>query len=61
VPEEPKPKKKVGRPKKALKTYLGKNQLQKLLDNPKLTIEDMAIKLRASEETVRKYIHKHGL
>ena len=53
----------TGKPKKEKKpkNYLGKNQLVKLLENPKLNIEDIAKRLKCSEELVRKYIQKYEL
>jgi DNA-binding Lrp family transcriptional regulator len=52
-----------GTPKKpkAPKNYLGRVQLQKLLENPKLSIEDIAKRLKCSAELVRKYVEKYGL
>ena len=50
-----------GRPRKQKKFHLTKKQLEPLLENEKLTIEDIARRLNATEETVRKYIFKYGL
>ena len=52
---------KGGRPKKKPKVYLGKRQLEKILNETDWTIDQIAKKLRATPETVRKYIEKYGL
>ena len=52
--------KKGGRPKKPPKQFLGKNQLQILLEKD-LTITEIATKLRSEPHIVRRYITKYGL
>ena len=47
--------------KKKPKVYLGKRQLEKILNETDWTIDQIAKKLRATPETVRKYIEKYGL
>jgi hypothetical protein len=49
-----------GRPQKKPKQFLGKNQLQILLQKD-LTIEEIALKLRSEPHIVRRYITKYGL
>ena len=51
---------KGGRHKKPPKQFLGKNQLQILLQKD-LTIEEIALKLRTETHIVRRYITKYGL
>jgi hypothetical protein len=41
--------------------YVGKNQLKALLANPKLTVEDIAKRLKTTPEIVRRYIQRYGL
>ena len=50
----------AGRPKKAPKYYVGKNQLAKLLKED-ITVEEIAIKLRVKPDIVRRCIFKYGL
>ena len=47
--------------KKKPKVYLGKRQLEKILNETDWTIHQIAKKLRATPETVRKYIEKYEL
>ncbi len=49
-----------GRKKKKPKQFLGKNQLQTLLEKD-LTIEEISKKLRTEPHIVRRYITKYGL
>ena len=41
--------------------FIGKIQLKALLAKPKLTIEDIAKKLRTTPEIVRRFIERYGL
>ena len=50
----------LGRPKKKLKTYVGKNQLKKLMKKD-LTLAEIGEKLRVAPEIVRRYVFKYGL
>jgi len=50
----------LGRPKKKLKTYVGKNQLKKLMEKD-LTLAEIGEKLNAAPEIVRRYVFKYGL
>jgi len=58
-------KKKAGRKrtrrKNKNKKYVGKKQLAALLANERLTIYDIAKKLKTEPDIVRKYIHKYNL
>jgi len=51
---------KPGRPKKKPKQYLGKKQLEELLQTD-LTIDEIAEKLRSAPDIVRRYIYKYKL
>lgn len=50
-----------GRPKKKPKYYIGKRQLEKLLNDTDLTIYEIAKKLRTTPDIVRRSIFKYGL
>jgi len=52
--------KRLGPPKKKLKTFLGKKQLSVLLAKD-YDIDKIAQKLRADPDIVRRYIHKYEL
>ena len=52
---------KGGRPKKKPKIYLGKRQLEKILNETDWSIEEIARKQRSKPDTVRRYIQKYGL
>ena len=41
--------------------FVGKIQLKALLAKPKLSIEDIAKKLKTTPEIVRRYIQRYGL
>ncbi|MDQ3002072.1 MAG: hypothetical protein M3Y08_12535 [Fibrobacterota bacterium] len=54
----------LAKKKKAAKEprqFIGKLQLKALLANPKLSIEDIAKKLKTVPEIVRRYIQRYGL
>jgi hypothetical protein len=41
--------------------FVGKAQLKELLAKPKLSIEDIAKRLKTTPEIVRRYIQRYGL
>lgn len=41
--------------------FVGKVQLKALLAKPKLSVEDIARKLKTTSEIVRRYIQRYGL
>jgi len=49
------------RRKKKPRTSLGKKELKTLLDNPNLTIYQIAKRLRTTAEVVRRHIERYGL
>ncbi len=52
----------VGRRKKPLKQFVGKNQLKKLIaEEGELTVEEISKKLKVPPDIVRRYLFKYGL
>lgn len=49
------------KPAKEPRQYVGKIQLKALLAKSKLSIEDIAKKLKTTPEIVRRYIQRYGL
>jgi hypothetical protein len=48
------------KPAKDPRQFVGRIQLKALLNKPKLTIEDIAKKLKTTPEIVRRYIQRYG-
>lgn len=55
------PSEKKRKPAKEPRQYVGKLQLKALLAKPKLSIEDIAMRLKTTPEIVRRYIQRYGL
>ena len=49
------------KPSKDPRQFVGKIQLKALLAKPKLSIEDIARKLKTTPEIIRRYIQRYGL